>query len=102
MTKLDADGRFAIMMHRALGFSEKEIADALKVDQSTVSYHVSKLRMEAVAEGSAEKVFMRTMARSPDGVRMVLSWMQLGFMMQAERRRQYRVAQLASLQEVPV
>lgn len=77
--KVDDDTRFAIMMWRALGFTEHHIATTLRVDQTTVSYHLSKLRSEVERSGSPERTFMSAIARSPRALDLLLTGIRQGF-----------------------
>ena len=66
MKKLDAQMVAEIAKLRALGFSQKEIADRFGVTQTTVSYHFKRLRELALKEGE-DNVF-RTIVASLVGL----------------------------------
>ena len=62
MKKLDERLVAEISKLRALGYSQKEIAERLGVAQTTVSYHLKILRELALKEGE-DKVFNLVVAR---------------------------------------
>ena len=58
----ETDQLARIMQLRALGWSQKEIADDIKVTESTVSYHLRRMRQRSREEGV--NVFWEIMAAS--------------------------------------
>lgn len=77
--KIDSDVRFEMVMRRALGFTESQIAESLGVDQTTISYQLGKLREEARSSGSVELTFIRTISKSPRGLDIVLAGIRENF-----------------------
>jgi len=51
MAKITADTVRMIMKKRALGYTQKEIAEILEVSQATVKYHLNLLRKRSNKEG---------------------------------------------------
>ena len=51
MAKVTADTIRVMMKKRALGYTQKEIADVLGLTQAGVKYHLGLLRKRAEAEG---------------------------------------------------